>query len=46
MFGLNTVPENAKEVVITEGEFDAMIVHQSTGKPAISLPIGAYHLPT
>jgi len=28
LFGLQTVPDDAKEVVITEGEFDAMAVHQ------------------
>lgn len=44
-FGLQTVPEDAKEIVITEGEFDAMSVHQSTGRPAISLPNGASSLP-
>lgn len=26
-FGLNTVPLDAKEVIITEGEYDAMAVH-------------------
>jgi twinkle protein len=45
MFGLNTVPADAKEVVITEGEFDAMAVYQATGRPAISLPNGARSLP-
>ena len=32
-------------VVITEGEFDAMAVHQATGYPAISLPQGTNSLP-
>lgn len=31
--------------MITEGEYDAMAVHQETGLPAISLPNGANHLP-
>lgn len=26
-FGLNTVPLNAKEIIITEGEFDAMAAY-------------------
>eukprot|EP00177_Eucheuma_denticulatum_P000203 GFKZ01000357.1.p1 GENE.GFKZ01000357.1~~GFKZ01000357.1.p1 ORF type:complete len:793 (+),score=87.92 GFKZ01000357.1:124-2502(+) len=45
LFGLNTVPATAKEVVLTEGEFDAMAVFQATGRPAISLPNGASSLP-
>ncbi|KAF0852663.1 mitochondrial Twinkle helicase [Andalucia godoyi] len=32
-------------VVLTEGEFDAMAVYQSTGIPALSLPNGASSLP-
>lgn len=44
-FGLDTVPANANEVVITEGEFDAMAVYQATGRPTISLPNGASSLP-
>jgi hypothetical protein len=31
--------------VITEGEYDAMAVHQETGLPAISLPNGCRSLP-
>eukprot|EP00752_Nemacystus_decipiens_P012825 g11358.t1 len=45
LFGLHTVPGNAKEVVLTEGEFDAMAVYQATNKPAVSLPNGASSLP-
>lgn len=45
LFGLNTIPPDAKEVVLTEGEFDAMAVHQATGMPAVSLPSGAASLP-
>ncbi|CAI2382656.1 unnamed protein product [Moneuplotes crassus] len=45
LFGLNTVPAEAKAIVITEGEFDAMAVHQATGMPAVSLPNGAHSLP-
>ncbi len=44
-FGYHTVPPNAREVVLTEGEFDAMAVWQCTGLPAISLPNGARSLP-
>lgn len=45
LFGLDTVPTDAEEVVVTEGEFDAMTVYQETGRPAISLPNGASSLP-
>ena len=45
LFGLNTVPEDATAIVITEGEFDAMSVYQSTGIPSISLPNGVHSLP-
>jgi len=45
LFGMNTVDDDASEVVLTEGEFDAMAVHQATGMPAISLPNGAGNLP-
>ncbi|CAM9640212.1 unnamed protein product, partial [Ectocarpus sp. 13 AM-2016] len=45
IFGLHTVPDNATEVVLTEGEYDAMAVYQATGKPAVSLPNGASSLP-
>lgn len=45
LFGLHTVPADAKEVVLTEGEYDAMAVYQSTGLPAVSLPNGAGSLP-
>lgn len=45
MFGLTTVTDQDKAIVITEGEFDAMAVYQETGIPAVSLPNGANHLP-
>lgn len=47
LFGLQTFPKNAppETVVITEGEFDAMAVHQATGLPVLSLPYGASNLP-
>ena len=45
MFGLSTVSEKDKVIVITEGEFDAMAVYQETGIPSVSLPNGANHLP-
>lgn len=44
-FGWHTVPADATEVIITEGEYDAMAVHQATKMPAISLPNGARSLP-
>jgi twinkle protein len=39
------VPADAKEVVLTEGEYDAMAVYQATGRPSISLPNGCRSLP-
>lgn len=45
LFGWNLVPETATEVIITEGEFDAIAAHQATGIPAVSLPNGARSLP-
>jgi twinkle protein len=45
LFGWHTVPPEASEIVLTEGEFDAMAVHQATGLPAVSLPNGCRHLP-
>ncbi len=45
LFGMHTVPLESKEVVITEGEYDAMAVYQATGRPAVSLPNGCRSLP-
>mgnify|MGYP003913160153 CR=1 FL=1 len=45
-FGWHTVPHNASELIITEGEFDAMAVYQATGRPAVSLPNGCRSFPT
>lgn len=45
LFGLHTLPPGCKEVVVTEGELDAMSVWQATGLPAVSLPNGANSLP-
>lgn len=45
VFGMNTVPPDADVVVITEGEYDAMAVHQASGLAAVSLPNGATNLP-
>ena len=45
LFGWHTIPLDAKEVVITEGEYDAMAVYQATGRPSISLPNGCRSLP-
>ncbi|KAM9969637.1 hypothetical protein ACTFIR_001473 [Dictyostelium discoideum] len=44
-FGWHTVPSDAKEIILTEGEYDAMAVYQETGIPTISLPNGANSLP-
>lgn len=44
-FGYHTIPSSAKEVILTEGEYDAMAVWQATGRPAISLPNGCRSLP-
>ena len=45
LFGLHAVPDDAAELVITEGEYDAMAVYQATGRAAVSLPNGAASLP-
>ena len=45
LFGMNLVRTEDKEVVITEGEYDAMSVYQATNILAVSLPYGANHLP-
>jgi hypothetical protein len=45
LFGFHTVPKNAKEIILTEGEYDAMAAWQATGIPAVSLPNGCRSLP-
>ncbi|KAJ8598647.1 hypothetical protein CTAYLR_003098 [Chrysophaeum taylorii] len=45
LFGRHVVPPDATEIVLTEGEFDALAVRQATGRPALSLPNGAASLP-
>ena len=45
LFGWHTVPNDATEIIVTEGEFDAMAVYQATGLPAVSLPNGCRSLP-
>ena len=45
LFGLHTVPDDCDEVVLCEGEYDAMAAHQATGRPALSVPNGASSLP-
>ena len=40
LFGWNTIPAKAREVVICEGEIDAMTLYQY-GIPALSVPFGA-----
>jgi len=42
---MNTVGPQDKIICITEGEFDAMAVWQSTGIPTVSLPSGTNSLP-
>ena len=44
-FGWHLVPPDAVEIVVTEGEYDAMAVYQATGIPAISVPNGCRSLP-
>jgi len=45
LFGWHTIPHDATEIVITEGEYDAMAVYQATGRPCVSLPNGCRSLP-
>lgn len=45
IFGLNIMNENVEEIIITEGEFDAMAAYQMTKIPSISLPYGISHYP-
>ena len=45
LFGWHTIPHDASEIIITEGEFDAMAVYQATGRHAVSLPNGCRSLP-
>ena len=44
-FGWSTVEDSSEEVVLTEGELDALSVYQETGLPAVSLPNGARSFP-
>lgn len=46
VFGAHLISPNVKEVVLTEGEFDAMAVREATGLPALSLPNGCHSFPT
>lgn len=39
LFGWQAIPENAREVVLTEGELDALSMHD-LGFPALSVPFG------
>jgi twinkle protein len=45
LFGFHTLPEDCKEIILTEGEYDAMAVWQATQRPAVSLPNGCRSLP-
>lgn len=44
-FGANTFTDLPNEIVLTEGEYDAIAVNSSLGMGAVSLPNGASHLP-
>lgn len=45
LFGDHLRNDKSEEIVLTEGEIDAMSVYQSTGKIALSFPNGANSLP-
>ncbi|CAD8059876.1 unnamed protein product [Paramecium primaurelia] len=45
IFGLNLLTKNVKQIILTEGEFDAMAAYQMTEIPSISLPYGIAHFP-
>ena len=40
-YGLHLIKPDQNEIVITEGEIDAMSVYEATGKAALSVPTGA-----
>jgi twinkle protein len=40
LFGWQAVPDDAREVVITEGEIDACSIYEASGYPALSVPFG------
>lgn len=40
LFGMNVCDENDPSVIIAEGEFDAMIIYQCTGRNVVSVPSG------
>lgn len=40
LFGWQVVPDDARDIVITEGEIDALSVFEGTGIPALSVPFG------
>ena len=45
LFGWHTIPADADELIITEGEYDALAVRMATGRPTVSLPNGCRSLP-
>ncbi|CAD8058706.1 unnamed protein product [Paramecium sonneborni] len=45
IFGMHLLKQDSTQVIITEGEFDAMAAYQMTNIPAISLPYGINHIP-
>jgi twinkle protein len=40
LFGWQAVPDDAREVVLTEGEIDACSIYEATGHAALSVPFG------
>lgn len=44
-FGDHLVPDYVDEIILTEGEIDAMTIYQETKLPVISLPNGSKSLP-
>ena len=45
LFGLHLLPSTRSRIVITNCEFDAMIIHQATSKFAVTLLDSACHIP-
>ncbi|CAD8140895.1 unnamed protein product [Paramecium octaurelia] len=45
IFGMHLLKQDSTQVILTEGEFDAMAAYQMTNIPAISLPYGINHIP-
>ena len=45
LFGLNTLPKDLTEIVLTSTEMDALAVYQETKAPVLALPAGFSSLP-